>query len=83
MCLPTRSRPITLRTPHSTRTLPMLGDKLGGETGKVILRKVLPSAPGVARTETTQRGAGTLLEIEYQVVVARCQQQPGRPCRSG
>ena len=44
----------------------MLGDKLGSETGKVILQRVLPSAPGGVRTETTQRGTGTLLGVEYQ-----------------
>ena len=44
----------------------MLGDKLGTETGKVVLRRVLPSSSGAARTETTQRGTGTLLGVEYQ-----------------
>ncbi len=44
----------------------MLGDKLGSETGKVILQRVLPSTPGGVRTETTQRGSGTLLGVEYR-----------------
>jgi hypothetical protein len=43
----------------------MLGDKLGTETGKVVLRRVLASGAGAARTETTQRGTGTLLGVEY------------------
>jgi hypothetical protein len=44
----------------------MLGDKLGNATGKVILRRVLPSGSGSARTESSQRGTGTLLGVEYQ-----------------
>lgn len=44
----------------------MLGDKLGSLTGKVVLRRALPCSPGGARTETTQRGTGTLLGIDYQ-----------------
>jgi len=44
----------------------MLGDKLGNATGKVVLRRALPSTPGGARTESTQRGTGLLLGIEYQ-----------------
>jgi hypothetical protein len=45
----------------------MVGDKLGNLTGKVMLRRVLPSpGQGAARTETTQRGTGTLLGVEFQ-----------------
>ena len=44
----------------------MLGDKLGNETGKVVLRRVLSAGSGGARTESTQRGKGTLLGVEYQ-----------------
>ena len=44
----------------------MLGDKLGNVSGKVVLRRALPSASGAARIETTQRGTGTLLGVEYQ-----------------
>ena len=44
----------------------MLGDKLGNATGKVVLRRALPAGWGSARTETTQRGSGTLLGIKYQ-----------------
>jgi hypothetical protein len=44
----------------------MLGDKLGSVSGKVVLRRVLPTGSTVARTETTQRGAGTLLGVKYQ-----------------
>jgi hypothetical protein len=44
----------------------MLGDKLGNVTGKVVLRRVLSSGSSVARTESTQRGTGTLLGVEYQ-----------------
>ena len=44
----------------------MLGDKLGTATGKVLLRRALSSAPGGVRTESTQRGSGTLLGVEYQ-----------------
>jgi hypothetical protein len=44
----------------------MLGDKLGNATGKVVLRRVLASASGAVRTESTQRGTGTLLGVAYQ-----------------
>ena len=44
----------------------MLGDKLGDVTGKVVLRRVLPAASGGVRTESTQRGNGTLLGVSYQ-----------------
>jgi len=44
----------------------MLGDKLGSVTGKVVLRRVLSSGFNTARTETTQRGNGTLLGVKYQ-----------------
>ncbi len=44
----------------------MLGEKLGTATGKLVLRRALPSALGSARTESTQRGTGTLLGVEYQ-----------------
>jgi hypothetical protein len=44
----------------------MLGDKLGSVSGKVVLRRVLPTGSTAARTETTQRGAGTLLGVKYQ-----------------
>ena len=44
----------------------MLGDKLGQETGKVVLRRVLPSGTGAVRMEASQRGHGTLLGVEYQ-----------------
>jgi len=44
----------------------MLGDKLGNVTGKVVLRRVLSSGSGAARTESTQRGTGTLLGVEFQ-----------------
>jgi hypothetical protein len=44
----------------------MLGDKLGQETGKVVLRRVIPSGAGAVRMEVSQRGHGTLLGVEYQ-----------------
>ena len=44
----------------------MLGDKLGDTTGKVILRRVLSSGAGSPRTESTQRGTGTLLGVEFR-----------------
>src|SRR5262245_55364725 len=44
----------------------MVGDKLGNVTGKVVLRRVLAAGAGSARTESTQRGTGTLLGVEYQ-----------------
>ena len=43
----------------------MLGDKLGNVTGKVVLRRVLAVGPSLTRTESTQRGAGTLLGVDY------------------
>jgi hypothetical protein len=46
----------------------MLGDKLGNEAGKVTLQRVVSSPAGTARTETTQRGTGTLLGVPYQVM---------------
>ena len=44
----------------------MLGEKLGSGSGKVVLRRVLSSGSGAARTESTQRGKGTLLGVDYQ-----------------
>jgi hypothetical protein len=44
----------------------MLGDKLANVTGRIVLRRVLPSVSGAARTESTQRGTGTLLGVGYQ-----------------
>ena len=44
----------------------MLGDKLGNVTGKVVLRRVQPSDVGSVRTESTQRGTGTLLGVQLQ-----------------
>ena len=47
----------------------MLGDKIGEVTGVVAIRRVLPSESGAPRTESTQRGTGTLLGIAYQETV--------------
>ena len=44
----------------------MIGDRLGNVAGKIVLRRVLPSGAGGARTESTQRGSGTLLGVKYQ-----------------
>ena len=44
----------------------MLGDKLGRVEGHVLLRRVLPSGSAGARTESTQRGTGTLLGVAFQ-----------------
>ena len=44
----------------------MLGDKLGNVTGKIVLRRVLAAGPSAARTESTQRGTGTLLGVDYR-----------------
>jgi len=44
----------------------MLGDKLGNVKGKVVLRRVLPGGSGGPRTESSQRGGGTLLGVEFQ-----------------
>jgi hypothetical protein len=44
----------------------MIGDRLGDLTGTIVLRRVLPSGPGGLRTESTQRGSGTLLGVEFQ-----------------
>ncbi len=42
----------------------MLGEKIGEESGKVIVQRVLPAAGGPVKTETSFRGTGTLLGIE-------------------
>ncbi len=44
----------------------MLGDILGNVAGKVVLRRVVTAGPSATRTESTQRGAGTLLGVEYR-----------------
>ena len=44
----------------------MLGDKLGTVTGKLAPRRVLPSGPSGPRTESTQRGKGTMLGVKFQ-----------------
>ena len=44
----------------------MLGDKLGNVKGKIVLRRVLPSGSGGPRVESSQRGSGTLLGVEFQ-----------------
>jgi hypothetical protein len=47
----------------------MLGDKIGDVTGVGIIQRVLPAVGGAPRTETTQRGTGTLLGIVFQEMV--------------
>ena len=44
----------------------MIGDRLGDVAGKIVLRRALPSGWGGPRIESTQRGSGTLLGVEYQ-----------------
>jgi hypothetical protein len=44
----------------------MLGERIGEGSGALVVQRVLPGAEGAARTETTQRGPGTLLGIAYQ-----------------
>ncbi len=44
----------------------MLGERIGEGSGALVVQRVLPGAEGAARTETTQRGTGTLLGIAYQ-----------------
>src|SRR5580765_5027508 len=44
----------------------MIGDRLGDLKGTIVLRRVLPPGPGGPRTESTQRGSGTLLGVEFQ-----------------
>ena len=44
----------------------MLGDKLGNVKGKIVLRRVLPSGSGGPRIESSQRGSGTMLGVEFQ-----------------
>ena len=39
----------------------MLGEKIGGESGKVIGQRVLPNPGGGPKMETTFRSSGTLL----------------------
>lgn len=42
----------------------MLGEIIGEESGKVTVQRVLPSAGGPVRTETSFQAAGSLLGIE-------------------
>jgi len=42
----------------------MLGDKLGEETGKVTVRRVLPSEGGGPKVETSFQASGKLLGVE-------------------
>jgi hypothetical protein len=44
----------------------MLGEKVGDETGRVVLRRVLPSDGGPPRVETTFEGTGKLLGVDIQ-----------------
>ena len=44
----------------------MLGDTLGNVTGEVVVRRVLSAASGGVRTESTQRGSGTLLGVDFR-----------------
>ena len=44
----------------------MLGDKLGNVTGKVVLRRVLAAGASATRVETNQKGAGTLLGVDFR-----------------
>jgi hypothetical protein len=39
----------------------MLGDKIGGESGKVTLRRVLPNPGGAPKLEISFQAAGTVL----------------------
>ena len=41
----------------------MLGDKLGGETGKVTSQRVLPNPGGSPKMETSVQATGTLLGV--------------------
>src|SRR5207248_2796449 len=51
---------------HLDEEVAMLGDKLGNVKGKIVLRRVLPGGAGGPRTESSQRGSGTLLGVECQ-----------------
>jgi hypothetical protein len=42
----------------------MLGDKIGTESGKVTAQRVLPSAGGGPRMETSFQASGTLLGVQ-------------------
>lgn len=42
----------------------MLGENIGGETGKVTVQRVLPNGGGPPKTETSVRATGSLLGIE-------------------
>ena len=44
----------------------MLGEKVGNETGRVVLRRVLPSDGGPPRVETTFEATGKLLGVDVQ-----------------
>ena len=68
----------------------MLGETLGDVTGEVVLRRVLAAGPGATRTESTQRGAGTLLGVDFrEMSTYESELRPdpniqfGRPCVRG
>ena len=44
----------------------MLGENLGSTSGRTVVQRVLASSPGGARTESTHRGGGTLLGVNFQ-----------------
>jgi hypothetical protein len=51
---------------HLDEEVAMLGDKLGNVKGKIVLRRVLPGGSGGPRIESSQRGSGTVLGVEFQ-----------------
>ncbi len=43
----------------------MLGEKIGEESGALVVQRVLPSEPGTPKMEVTQKGSGTLLGVPF------------------
>lgn len=46
----------------------MIGDKIGEQTGKVVVRRVLSNPGGAPRTETTFEAAGKILGVEEREI---------------
>ena len=46
----------------------MLGEKIGEESGKVTLRRVLANPGGVPKVETTFEASGSILNVNHMTI---------------